>query len=50
MEANTMDALILILIVIAALVAFDWLALRFGVDSRDGIGDDHVGQTRSVAS
>ena len=44
-----MVALILILIAIAALLAFDWLALEFGVDSRDGIGDDHVGHTRSAA-
>jgi hypothetical protein len=43
-----MVALILIL-TIAALLAFDWLALQFGVDSRDGIGDDHVGHTRSAA-
>jgi hypothetical protein len=44
-----MIALILILIAIAALLAFDWLALRFGVDSRDGIGDDHLGRTRPAA-
>ena len=44
-----MVALILILIAIAALLAFDWLALEFGVDSRDGIGDDHVAHTRSAA-
>jgi hypothetical protein len=44
-----MDALILIITVIAALIGFDWLALRFGTDSRDSIGDDHVGQTRSEA-
>jgi len=44
-----MVALILILIAIAALLAFDWLALQFGVDSRDGMGDDHVGRTRSAA-
>jgi hypothetical protein len=43
-----MDALILVLIAIAALVAFDWLALQFGVDSRDGIGDDHAGRARSA--
>ena len=43
-----MDALILIL-AIAALLAFDWLALQFGVDSRDAIGDDHLGRTRSAA-
>jgi len=43
-----MIALILIL-AIAALLAFDWLALQFGADSRDGIGDDHVGHTRSAA-
>jgi hypothetical protein len=43
-----MIALILIL-AIAALLAFDWLALQFGVDSRDAIGDDHLGRTRSAA-
>jgi hypothetical protein len=43
-----MVALILIL-GIAALLVFDWLALQFGVDSRDAIGDDHVGRTRSAA-
>ena len=43
-----MDALILITIAIAALLAFDWLALQFGVDSRDGIGDDHAGHARSA--
>ena len=45
-----MVALIIILIAIAALLGVDWLALQFGVDSRDGIGDDHVGHTRSTAS
>ena len=44
-----MEALILILIAIGALLAFDWLAIQFGVDSRDGMGDDHVGRTRSAA-
>ena len=44
-----MDALILIITAIATLLGFDWLALRFGVDSRDSIGDDHVGHTRSAA-
>jgi hypothetical protein len=44
-----MDASILIIIAITALIAFDWLALRFGTDSRDEIGDDHVGRTRSAA-
>ena len=43
-----MDGLILIIIAITALVAFDWLALQFGVDSRDGIGDDHAGRARSA--
>ncbi len=43
-----MDALILIVIAIAALLAFDWLALQFGVDSRDSIGDDHGGRARSA--
>ena len=44
-----MVALILILIAIAALLAFDWLAIQLGVDSRDSIGDDHVGHNRSAA-
>jgi hypothetical protein len=44
-----MDALILIITAFAALIGFDWLALRFGTDSRDGIGDEHLGQTRSAA-
>jgi hypothetical protein len=39
----------LILIAIGALLAFDWLALQFGVDSRDSIGDAHVGHSRSAA-
>jgi hypothetical protein len=43
-----MDGLILIAIAIAALLTFDWLALRFGVDSRDAIGDDHSGRVRSA--
>jgi hypothetical protein len=45
----TVDALILIITAIAALIGFDWLALRFGTDSRDSIGDDHLGQTHSAA-
>jgi hypothetical protein len=43
-----MDALILIVIAISGLLAFDWLALQFGVDSRDGLGDDHAGHARSA--
>ena len=40
-----MDALVpalILTVVILALVVFDLLALRFGVDSRPGIGDDHA--------
>jgi hypothetical protein len=33
---------IIVLLAIASLVAFDLLALRFGVDSRGSIGDDHA--------
>ena len=43
-----MDAMILVLIAVAALIVFDWLALQYGVDSRDGIGDDHAGRARSA--
>jgi len=35
-----MEILIAFGIAVASLVTFDLLALRFGVDSRDGIGDD----------
>ena len=37
-----MDGLFLILVAAVLLVAFDVLAIRFGVDSRDSIGDDHA--------
>ena len=37
-----MDGLFLILAAAVVLVAFDVLAIRFGVDSRDTIGDDHA--------
>ena len=43
-----MEALTLVFIVllsIGALVAFDLLAIRFGVDSRTSVGDDHVRST-----
>jgi hypothetical protein len=32
--------------VIASLVAFDLLAIRYGVDSRPSIGDDHARSIR----
>ena len=44
-----MDALILIVIAFAALIGFDWLALRFGADSRESIGDDHGTHARWAA-
>ena len=40
-----MEAIVLAFIVTAVilgLVAFDVLALRYGVDTRSGIGDDHA--------
>jgi hypothetical protein len=37
-----MDGLFLILVAAVLLVAVDVLAIRFGVDSRDSIGDDHA--------
>ena len=33
---------IIVTAVILGLVAFDVLALRYGVDSRTGLGDDHA--------
>ena len=37
-----MDALLFVSFIIALFVGFDLLAYRFGVDSREGLGDDHV--------
>ena len=36
-----MDALMVLLIIIAGLVLLGTAALAVGVDSRDGVGDDH---------
>lgn len=40
-EARKMETLIVWIVVIAALVALDAGALRWGVDSRDVLPDDH---------
>lgn len=37
---------IIVIAVIAGLVLFDLLALRFGVDSREAIADDHARPAR----
>jgi len=37
-----MDVLVMPLLFIIGLVIFDLLALRYGADSRPGIGDDHA--------
>jgi hypothetical protein len=37
-----MEALVLLVIVVAGLLLVDGLALAFGADSRDSIGDDHA--------
>jgi hypothetical protein len=37
-----MESLLVILVAVVLLVALDVLAIRFGVDSRDPIGDDHA--------
>jgi hypothetical protein len=36
-----MDGLTALLLFVIALAILDVLAVRFGVDSREGIGDDH---------
>ena len=36
-----MDAILVVSTIVAALVALDLAALRWGVDSRPTIGDDH---------
>ena len=37
-----MESLLVFLVAVVLLVALDVLAIRFGVDSRDPIGDDHA--------
>ncbi len=37
-----MDALIALVVILVALVGLDLAALKWGVDSRDPIGDDHA--------
>ena len=37
-----MEALTVLLFAVMLLVIFDVLAMRFGVDSREPIGDDHA--------
>ena len=37
-----MDALVIVISIIAAIVVFDLLAVLFGADSRD-LGDEHPG-------
>jgi len=44
---ETLAFAIVVLLAIAGLVAFDLIALRFGVDSRESIGDDHARPARS---
>jgi hypothetical protein len=39
-KESVMDVLLIIAIVLGGLVLFDALAMRFGVDSREGLGDD----------
>ncbi len=36
-----MEAILVVITIIAALIAFDVAALRWGADTRPSIGDDH---------
>jgi hypothetical protein len=40
-EAREMETLLIWIVVIGALIALDASALRWGVDSRDRLPDDH---------
>ena len=40
-----MEAIILLGVIVVALLTFDVTSMRFGVDSRDAIGDDHAWST-----
>jgi hypothetical protein len=44
-----MDTLIFGLMIVGLTAAFDLLAIRFGADSCDGIGDDHARPANSLA-
>jgi hypothetical protein len=37
-----MDAIAMFFAIVVALVGLDVVAVRFGTDSRDAIGDDHA--------
>ena len=37
-----MEALTALLLIVIAVIVFDVLALMFGADSRDSLGDDHA--------
>lgn len=37
-----MEALTTLLLIVIAVIVFDVLALMFGADSRDSLGDDHA--------
>jgi nitrogen fixation-related uncharacterized protein len=37
-----MEALIIIIVIVASLVGLDLAAMSWGVDSRESVGDDHA--------
>jgi hypothetical protein len=39
------EVIIAILAIVGGFAAFDALALHFGIDSREGVGDDHARST-----
>jgi hypothetical protein len=41
-EDQPMDGMIALLLVVAVFVVIDLLAVQFGVDSREPMGDDHA--------
>jgi hypothetical protein len=42
-RSGEVDVIVILLLLVAALVLFDVLAVAFGTDSRDSIGDAHAG-------
>ena len=37
-----MEALSILLVIVIAVIVFDVLAMMFGADSRESLGDDHA--------
>jgi hypothetical protein len=46
-EEHIVELLLIVTTIVAGLVGFDLVAMRFGVDTRESIGDDRIRSTHS---